>query len=52
MRRSNDKVIAGIDLHGNNLVIGIINQAGKRLMHRKLECELKQVEESLRPLKL
>ena len=51
MRRPKDKVIAGIDLHGNNQVIGVINQDGKRLMHRKLDCELKQVEESLRPLK-
>ena len=49
--KSNDKLMAGIDLHGNNLVIGVINQDGKRLMHRKLDCELKQVEEFLRPLK-
>ena len=51
MRRPKDKVIAGIDLHGNNLVIGVINQDGKRLTHRKLDCELEQVEEFLRPLK-
>jgi transposase len=50
--KSNDKLIAGIDLHGNNLVIGVINQDGKRLMHRKLDCSLEQVEEFLRPLKL
>jgi len=51
MKRPKDKVIAGIDLHGNNLVIGVINQDGKRLTHRKLDCELEQVEEFLRPLK-
>jgi transposase len=45
-------LIAGIDLHGNNLVIGVINQDGTRLMHRKLDCRLEQVEEFLRPLKL
>ena len=50
--KSNDKLIAGIDLHGNNLVIGVINQDGTRLMHRKLDCRLEQVEEFLRPLKL
>ena len=50
--KSNDKLIAGIDLHGNNLVIGVINQDGTRLMHRKLDCSLEQVEEFLRPLKL
>jgi transposase len=51
MRRPKNKVIAGIDLHGNNLVIGVIDQHGKRLAHRKLDCELEQVEEFLRPLK-
>ena len=50
--KSNDKLIAGIDLHANNLVIGVINQDGTRLMHRKLDCSLEQVEEFLRPLKL
>jgi transposase len=51
MRRPKNKVIAGIDLHGNNLVIGVIDQDGKRLAHRRLDCELEQVEEFLRPLK-
>jgi transposase len=49
--KANDKLMAGIDLHGNNLVIGVIDQDGTRLMHRKLDCELEQVEEFLRPLK-
>jgi len=39
--------MAGIDLHGNNLVIGVINQDGTRLLHRKLDCSLEQVEEFL-----
>jgi transposase len=51
MRRPTDKLIAGIDLHGNNLVIGVINQDGKRMAHRKLDCDLKQVIEFLKPLK-
>ncbi len=51
MRRPIEKLIAGIDLHGNNLVIGVINQDGKRLTHRKLECDLAEVEKYLRPLK-
>jgi len=51
MRRPTEKVIAGIDLHGNNLVIGVINQDGKRVLHRKLECELDQVLEFLKPFK-
>lgn len=51
MRRPTDKVIAGIDLHGNNLVIALMNQDGKRLGHQKLDCELKQVEGFLGPYK-
>ena len=51
MRRPNEKLIAGLDLHGNNVMIGVINQDGKRVAHRKLDCELKQVIEFLEPLK-
>jgi len=51
MRRPNDQLIAGIDLHGNNVMIGVINQDGKRLMHRTCECDLKDVTEFLAPLK-
>lgn len=43
--------MAGIDLHSNNLVIGVINQDGKRIMHRKLDCNLEQVANFLKPLK-
>jgi len=43
--------MAGIDLHGNNLVIGVINQEGKRIAHQKLDCDLKRVTEFLKPLK-
>ena len=51
MRRPNDKFIAGLDLHSNNVMIGVINQEGKRVAHRKLECDLKAVTEFLKPLK-
>ncbi len=51
MRRPTDKVIAGIDLHGNNLVIGVINQDGTRLGHRKLDCQLNDVLGFLKPFK-
>jgi transposase len=51
MRRPKDKLITGMDLHGNNVVIGVINQDGKRVAHRKVDCDLKQVIEFLRPLK-
>jgi hypothetical protein len=35
----------------HNLVIGVINQNGKRVTHRKLECDLKEVGAFLRPFK-
>jgi transposase len=41
--------MAGIDLHSNNLLIGIVDAAGKRVRHQKLECDLKAVVEFLRP---
>jgi len=43
--------MAGIDLHSNNLVIGVTDQDGKRLSHRKLECELGEVLSYLKPWK-
>ena len=51
MRKPKEKLIAGIDLHGNNLVIALINQDGKRILHRKLDCELKEVLDFLKPYK-
>jgi transposase len=46
-----EKLIAGIDLHGNNLVIGVINESGERLKHKKIDCDLKQVVDFLKPMK-
>jgi transposase len=51
MRRPKDKFIAGLDLHGNNVMIGVINQDGKRVAHRKLECDLAAVMAFLKPFK-
>lgn len=44
-------LFAGIDLHSNNLMIGIVDQDGQRLKHQKLECDLQQVVRFLEPLK-
>jgi transposase len=46
-----EQLMAGIDLHSNNLVIGIVNQNGQRLKHQKLDCDLKQVDDFLSPFK-
>ena len=51
MRRPNEKLIAGLDLHSNNVMIGLMDQDGKRVAHRKLECDLKQVTGFLEPFK-
>ncbi len=51
MKRPKDKLIAGLDLHSNNVMIALMNQDGQRLTHRKLECDLQQITEFLKPLK-
>ncbi len=51
MKRPKDKLIAGIDLHSNNLMIAVINQQGQRLAHRKLDCNLNTVVDFLKPFK-
>jgi len=37
-----ESLFAGIDLHSNNLMIGIVDQDGQRLKHQKLDCDLQQ----------
>jgi transposase len=43
--------MAGIDLHSNNLVVGLMDMDGKRVAHRKLPCELEEVIAFLAPFK-
>jgi transposase len=45
------KLMAGIDLHSNNVVIAIMEQDGQRVGHQKLECDLKQIVKYLAPYK-
>src|SRR6266852_2546315 len=45
------KVIAGMDLHSNNVMIGIMDIDGKRLASQKVACELKEVVKFLVPYK-
>ncbi len=45
------QLMAGIDLHGNNLLIGLVDQDGQRLKHQKLACDLKLVDAFLTPYK-
>ena len=45
------KVIAGMNLHSNNVVIGVMDMDGQRLASRKLPCEVKEVVKFLTPFK-
>lgn len=45
------ELMAGIDLHSNNIMVGIVDGDGKRLAHQKLPCELKRILEFLAPFK-
>ncbi len=45
------ELMAGIDLHSNNIMVGIVDGEGKRLAHQKLPCELKRILEFLAPFK-
>lgn len=43
------KLVAGVDLHSNNAVIGVMDMDGKRVAHEKVACELKAVVKFLAP---
>jgi len=43
------ELMAGLDLHSNNIMIGIVDLEGQRIAHRKLACELGVVEQFLQP---
>ena len=45
------KLIAGMDLHSNNVVIGLMDMDGKRVAHQKVECRLNEVVKFLAPYK-
>ena len=40
-----------MDLHSNNIMVGIVDREGKRLAQQKLPCELKRIGEFLSPYK-
>ncbi len=45
------KIYAGIDLHSNNAVCGLVDGSGRRLERKKLANELGEIERVLRPHK-
>jgi transposase len=47
--RMTRKLMAGIDLHSNNLFCGIVDMEGKRVFEQRLPCDLSQVIQALQP---
>ena len=45
------KLMAGIDLHSNNLFCGMVDLGGKRVFEKKLPCDLPTVIKALKPFK-
>jgi len=45
------ELMAGIDLHSNNIMVGIMNQEGGRVTHQKLPCKLASILSFLAPYK-
>ena len=45
------KLMAGIDLHSNNLFCAIVDMDGKRVFEKKLPCHLETVVRTLKPFK-
>jgi transposase len=44
-------LMAGIDLHSNNLMIGIVDEDGRRVRSQKLACDIEAVVTFLKPYK-
>jgi transposase len=47
----NKRLLAGIDLHSNNLFCGIVDADGKRIFEKRLPCDLKSVVQALEPFR-
>jgi transposase len=44
-------IMAGIDLHSNNLMLGLVDSQGKRLFHKRLPCQLEDTAQALAPFR-
>jgi transposase len=45
------KIMVGIDLHSNNALCGLMDESGRRLVHKKLPCDLTAILQLLEPYK-
>jgi len=44
-----NEVMAGMDLHRNNVVCGLVDQDGRRVVEKRLPCELETIVQWLEP---
>ena len=42
-------LMAGIDLHSNNIMVGILDVDGHRVAHQKLPCDLESILKFFKP---
>lgn len=45
------KIMTGIDLHSNNAVCGLVDMKGKRILHKRVSCDLQEIVRTLAPYK-
>jgi transposase len=45
------KIMTGIDLHSNNALCGLMDESGRRVLHKKLPCDLPAILQMLAPYK-
>ena len=45
------KIMTGIDLHSNNALCGLMDEKGRRVLHKKLPCDLPAILQVLQPYK-
>ena len=45
------KIMVGIDLHSNNALCGLMDENGRRLLHKQLPCDLGAILHLLKPYK-
>jgi hypothetical protein len=45
------KIMVGIDLHSNNALCGLMDESGRRLVHKQLPCDLATILQLLDPYK-
>ena len=48
---SENRILVGIDLHGNYAVCGVVDGSGKRLKEKRLPCDLEKIVDWLSPLR-